>query len=154
MPYKIHWLLEDRIIYVYLSGNVTTSEVESLLTETLDKADLSIANTPVPVLIHSIIDSTDIARSEISIGEIRRIFSANKERIIRPGWTLTVIPATILRFFGTLALQFLGVRGRQVAAVDEALKFLADVDDTLPSLQELAALHQKLHTEIGSSVNK
>ncbi len=106
------------------------------------------------LLVHVITDPTDVTKNEVGIQDIRRIFGQRKNEATHPGWTVTVANSAMDRFLGSIALQFMGIRGRQVASIADGIHFLAKSDDTLPSAEELLKLYEVAHAQIKSQIKQ
>lgn len=147
MPHQMEWLIPNQLIYIYTQGHMTVAETTEVLEKTFDMA-MSPEAVEQGRLIHVISDTTDVTKNDMGIGDYRRIFAERKDEAERPGWTVTITPSSMERFFGSIALQFLGLRGRQVANIEDALKFLSTSDDSLPTYDELMAMYRETHVQM------
>ena len=50
------------------------------------------------------------------------------------GWALYISPSKMNRFFASIITQLTNKRGRQFATLEDGLRFLQDIDDSLPLL--------------------
>lgn len=135
MPYITEWLVPNRVIISHNYGITTAAEAKENL-----EAMAPMVEEGIP-FIHYITDGTDVIRSDFSLKDLKSIFG-NMEKNTDMGWTCSINPSGIQRFFSALIFQFAGMRGRSFTSIDEALRFLADGDDTLPSYEELAELYR------------
>jgi len=140
MPYKINWIIPNQILYIYSYGFTSLTDGENMIRESFELAEKTLEDHEF--LVHVITDSRHVTKNDVNVNDMRRIFSEQKGRAQRPGWTMVVTPSPILRFLGSIALQFMDVRGRQVATVEDAIEFLVDSDDNLPSKEELLQAYQ------------
>jgi len=138
MSTKTMWLISEKIIYTQTTGKNTIDDMKLLLDQIAELLDL----TDAP-FVHLIIDGTLAQMPQMSVTEIKELFSdlPNTGEI---GWTVVVTPSPFLRFLGTLAMQFGKMRSRQVATVDDGLRFLTENDESLPKLDELRQLFDGL----------
>lgn len=138
MPIEAKWLLPEQIIYLKTTGSTTIDDMNMMF----DQINQLLDSTDQP-LIHLLIDGSDAQIPKFSIQDIRSVFSdiPNTGEI---GWTIVVTPSSFLRFLGTLAMQFIKMRNRQVATIEDALRFLADNDERTPSYDKLLLEFKKL----------
>lgn len=153
MPYHMEWLVPNQVLYIYNYGHVTVTETEKMMEQSF-----AMSMSPEPqeakLLVHVITDPTDVIKSEVGIQDIRRIFGQRKNEATHPGWAVTVANSAMDRFMGSIALQFMGIRGRQVASVADGINFLAKSDDTLPSVEELFKLYEVAHARIKRQIEQ
>ncbi|GEM_PF-2237946 len=152
MSYKIEWIIPNRILYLYSYGHSTVTDGEQMMQDAFNLVESS--NKSLNYLVHNIIDARHVTQNDMGVNDIRRIFSEQKGRATHPGWTVIITPSPIMRFFGSIALQFMGMRGRQVASVEESMKILIGSDDNLPTYTELMALYEKVYGQIQLEVSE
>lgn len=152
MPYKMEWIIPDRVLYMYTYGHTTVAESEELMDKSFEYIYASGEDSSY--LVHVISDSRHVTESDLGINDIRRIFGGQKGRATRPGWTIIITPSPVMRFFGSIALQFMGIRGRQVGTVEDALQILVDAEDDLPSYDELLQAFTQVYGEIQMQVSE
>ena len=140
MPYKIDWIIPNQVLYIYSYGYTSLTDGENMIRESFELAEKTLDNHEF--LVHVVTDSRHVTKSDVGVNDMRRIFSEQKGRAQRPGWSIVVTPSPIMRFLGAIALQFMDVRGRQVATVEDALEFLADSDENLPSKTDLLQAYE------------
>lgn len=153
MPYQMEWLIPNHLLYIYNYGHITVAETEEMIDLSFEMSLSDEANAEGN-LIHVLSDPSDVTKSDAGIQDIRRIFGAKKDQATRPGWSVSVTTSPMDRFFGSIAMQFLGIRGRQVASIEDGIKFLTNSDDMLPSYDELYAIYQETHERILSQLPK
>lgn len=130
MPVQPDWLVPQRLIYVRASGAVTFSELAAA------NQSLEQEVTEDGPIYHALADLTDVTRIEIGIGDLRAFYRAQSIPA-NYGWTITVQPNGLQRFFASLATQFANIEAKQVITIEEGLDFLVQRDPQLGSYHEL-----------------
>ena len=125
MPYQMSWLVEKRVIYARLYNHVTSQELAAYYQEMVAYSRKS------ELLLHTITDSTDIKGMDMSLRDLQNTPFADIRNL---GWAVFISPSKINRFFASVITQLSKKRGRQFITLQEGLKFLQDIDDTLPPL--------------------
>jgi hypothetical protein len=124
MEYLLKWFIPNRVVYVRLWGASSIEEASQLNAKMLE---FIAAGTP---LVHFIVDDTELKVVPNSLGEMQRAMRALKNPSM--GWVLTVGEVNaVMRFFGQMAAQLFRFRFRRLRTMEEALRFLRDVDQTL-----------------------
>jgi len=128
MPYNISWSIEQRIMLIEVSGNITLEEFKQMHDESFTYLVQS------PHKVHAI---ADLNQFEAIPTNIRMLFSAtNKEKHPNQGMTVLVMPkmSGIIRFVASLIMQTLRLEYRVCENIDDALKILQriDVDVKIP----------------------
>ena len=149
MAYQIDWLMPGSIIYVYITDVMNVPETEEWMAKIYEMAD----ELEQQSLIHTIVDRLDVPndKQEVGLGDWKRIFSSYRNQG-SPGWSITLANDAIQRFFGSLALQFLNIRGRQVKDIDEALDTLTQLDPELPPVAELKEAYNELRSKMRNNL--
>jgi hypothetical protein len=132
MPYKVGWLLENKIILVVGSGVFT---IEDSLGNMREAAAL--AEQAAPILLHGIINMLDVTKQP----SLAEQFSTRHQVIVPPnhGWTIIVSkPNSLIRFITSVTIQLFNLRFRMVGSMEEALDLLQKLDPSLPDLSHLA----------------
>lgn len=153
MPYHIEWLIPNQLLYTYNYGHMTVAETEDVL-EQLFTMTMSPESIAIGLLVHVISDTSHVIQNDMGIQDYRRIFGDRKHEATHPGWTMTISTSAMERFMGSIALQFLGIRGRQVANIDDAINFLATSDETLPPADEIFKLYEVTDARIKSQITQ
>jgi len=125
MPYTISWLVEKRIVYIHTYGLLTGEE---LVAQNLEIQKF------VPEhehLLNIITDGTDTTGTNMGLRDLQKTQFSTVDNL---GWAIYISPSKMNRFFASVITQLSQKRGRQFATLDEGLKFLQDMDDTLPPL--------------------
>lgn len=136
------WLLEKRIIYIYNCGEITRDEL------------MAVNEIVQPMVregtkfVHTITDGTDIEKVAVGLGDIRQAFFGRIQDIEKRGWTITVTPSAMQRFFSSVMYQWADIRNRHYATMEEALRFLVESDDTLPPYETLLERHHENRARI------
>jgi hypothetical protein len=127
MAVETRWLLEKRILYQRFSGELTVDDFR----QSIEEAGAFIAQG-VP-LVHAIADLLQV-RKWPSLFEMNRI--ARRSPYPGIGWTVVVVSNPALRFVASILIQFTMANYKMAASVDEALRFLAERDNTLDMSQQ------------------
>lgn len=125
MPYKMSWLVEKRIIYTRMYGHVTSDEMAAYNQEMENFVQHS------ELLVHTLTNATDTTGVDMGLRDLQNMSFTD---IANLGWAIYISPSKINRFFASVITQLSQKRGRQFATVEEAFKFLHEMDDTLPPL--------------------
>jgi len=125
MPFKVSWLVEKRVIFSQTSGYLTTDD---LITHNSVMEEYARVGEN---LVHIISDSTDVTGMNVGLRDLQKIrFPA----LPNLGWAISISPKPMERFFASVMMQLTNKRGRQFATLEEALRFLQEIDETLPPL--------------------
>lgn len=125
MPYTVSWLVEKRVLYTRMYGYITAEELRSQKTVVEDFIAQS------EHLLHMINDATDTTGTDMGLRDLQNMQYASAANL---GWAIYVNPNKLHRFFASVVTQLSGKRGREYATLSEGLRFLQDIDDTLPPL--------------------
>lgn len=125
MPYAVSWLVDKRVIYAQLYGYVTTDELSAYYQSLIDLAQDS------ELLLHTLTDSTGMTGMKMSFRELQNM---GFDGIHNLGWAVLISPNKINRFFASVITQLSHKRGRQFATIEEGLRFLQEIDDSLPPI--------------------
>ncbi len=133
MPYKVSWLVENRIIFVKYTGKMTRADLEAYLAESFAMRDAANAALgPNGALVHTITDAMDVEGFEMNLGDIQRMMKALRRQ--RVGWSIYVSANKAETFMASLGHQFAGVRYRGFTSVRDAIGFLRQSDETLAGI--------------------
>jgi len=125
MPYETSWLVEKRIIYTRMYGFVTGEELLA------QNKEMGIYIQQSEYLLHTINDATDTTGTDMGLRDLQQTQFTDVANL---GWAIYISPSKMNRFFASVITQLSKKRGRQFATLEEGLKFLQDMDDTLPPL--------------------
>ena len=133
MPYELSWLVPDRVILIRYIGDIDAQELRAYLSESMQMRDEANARLGEGgPLVHTITDSTEQKSTNFKMSDVQHMLRTLRTQ--RVGWSIYVHPGALLRFLATLGHQWVGVRHREFATVPEAIRFLQEQDDTLPSI--------------------
>src|SRR5262245_25915737 len=126
MPIQMQWYCEGLVMYVEISGDITTADMiaySNTLKQLVDSSDAP--------LVHMITDVSGIT-SHPSLREIMKY----TKMPARLGWSLVIGMNTnaIVRFIAQAVSSALRLRYRELTSLDQALDFLQKMDSTLPDL--------------------
>ncbi len=125
MPYEMSWLVEKRVIYAQLYGYVTQEELAAYY------QSMTALSQRSELLLHTLTDSSGMTGMKMSLRDLQNM---NFNGIHNLGWAILISPSKINRFFASVITQLSHKRGRQFATVEEGLKFLQEMDDSLPPI--------------------
>jgi len=125
MPYEISWLVEKRVLYTRMYGYVTGEDLRN------NNADMATYVLESEQLLHTVTDATETTGTDMGLRDLQNTQFTSVENL---GWGIYISPSKMNRFFASVITQLSKKRGRQFATLDEALKFLNEMDDTLPPL--------------------
>ncbi|MBA3870817.1 MAG: hypothetical protein H0X30_16880 [Anaerolineae bacterium] len=125
MPYAISWLVDKRVLYTRMYGFVTGADLD------IQKKEMELYIQQSEQLLHMITDATDMTGTNMGLRDLQKMQFASAANL---GWAIYVSPNKMNRFFASVVTQLMKKRGREYATLEEGLRFLQDMDDTLPSL--------------------
>lgn len=125
MPYTMSWLVEKRVLYARMYDRMTSQELSTYYQEMVAYSQRS------ELLLHTITDSTDIKSIEMGLRDLQNTPFAGISNL---GWAIFISPSKMNRFFASVITQLSKKRGRQFSTIEEGMRFLQDIDDSLPPL--------------------
>ena len=125
MPYETSWLVEKRIIYTRMYGFVTGEELLA------QNKEMGIYIQQSEYLLHTINDATDTTGTDMGLRDLQQTQFTDVANL---GWAIYISPSKMNRFFASVITQLSKKRGRQFATLEEGLKFLQEMDESLPPL--------------------
>lgn len=127
MPYEISWLVEKRVLYTRMYGYVTGEDLRN------NNADMQVFVQDSELLLHTITDATETTGTDMGLRDLQNTQFTSVDNL---GWGIYISPSKMNRFFASVITQLSKKRGRQFETLGEALKFLNEMDDTLPPLSK------------------
>jgi len=82
-------------------------------------------------LLHMISDSSDMTGTNMGLRDLQKMHFANVPNL---GWSIYISPRMMDRFFASVITQLMKKRGREFSNLEEGLRFLQEMDETLPPL--------------------
>ncbi len=131
MGYQVSWLLENRIMLIKYDGVLTKEMLHDYLAESMDLRDKAnaVLGEGGP-LIHTITDARGMTKVDLPPSEaMKQINYVRKQRV---GWTIYIPAGKLDNLFASIGHQIAGVRFRSFPNLTESIKFLKEVDNTLP----------------------
>jgi hypothetical protein len=125
MPYTISWLVEKRIIYTRMYGFVTGDELSA------QKVEMEPLIQNSDQLLYIITDATDTTGTNMGLRDLQKTQFADATNL---GWAVYISPKKMDRFFASVITQLLKKRSREFATLEEGIRFLQSVDETLPPI--------------------
>jgi hypothetical protein len=125
MPYSLSWLVDKRIIYGRMYGFVTS---EDLIAQSKEMEGY-IRNSEQ--LLYIINDATDTTGTNMGLRDLQKTQFPDAANL---GWAVYISPKKMDRFFASVIMQLLKKRSREFATLSEGIRFLQDVDESLPPI--------------------
>lgn len=133
MPIKESWLIENRIVYFELFGDVSVEEIAEVSAKFIEMMESSDS-----MFVHALHDATHLDKLPKSIGALS---GATREAWQHPktGWTVAFnVKNPILAYIGNMMSRIFQTRYRIVSSKQEALALLKSVDPTLDLSEQVA----------------
>jgi hypothetical protein len=128
VPYRVEWLVENRVIYMAASGVVTLDDIKNANKEIMAKLE-----TGRP-FVHLITDASRIEKNAIGLNDLLTVIRTIPSSP-NLGWSIYVGKNKIDRFFASVATQISKARNREFDNLQAAIDFLIENDDSLPDIQ-------------------
>jgi len=125
MPYQLSWLVEKRVIYTRLYGLVTSEELSA------QKEEMEPLIQSSDQLLYIITDGSDTTGTSMGLRDLQKTQFADAANL---GWAVYISPKKMDRFFASVITQLLKKRSREFATLEEGIRFLQSVDETLPPI--------------------
>jgi hypothetical protein len=125
MPYTISWLVDKRVLYTHMYGFVTGEELQAQSREMETYVHAS------EQLLYMINDATDTTGSNMGLRDLQKTQFVETPNL---GWAVYISPKKLDRFFASVITQLLKKRSREFATLDEGIRFLQDIDESLPPI--------------------
>ena len=125
MAYKTQWVIQDRLVYGQLSGDMTVEDMT-----VFNQENEAILEEGVP-LVHFLIHDADLTSVPISLGTLSNVLSFIKGENL--GWVVTIGEGSFRmgEFLSATLARIAQVRYKRVATLQEAIDFLQPLDPTL-----------------------
>lgn len=133
MPANVSWYVEDRVLQINLTGDVTRDELADVAAQTAAYIDAAPDQSVVP-LIHTLVDATQIEGFPKTLKDFAGAYApmASHHQI---GWVLLYgTEDALMLFIADAASQMFTTRFRKFKKRQEAVDFLQYIDTTLPEL--------------------
>lgn len=128
MPHIVNWLIENCLVLIKVSGDVSVEDAEVINAEVV--ALLRAGEPPVHVLS----DLTELRKFPFDLIGMRRALSYLQEPNL--GWVMAYGPSSIASSFARLLTSLVRVRLRFVRDQADALNVLAGMDARIKALIE------------------
>lgn len=130
MPYNHTWYIQNHILKVELSGEITLEEMSDSLEVTAQFLQDSSAEH-----VHFILDWSQLKRFPTNIREIRRALQVNQQMLGKIGAVLVYgVANESMKFLANLAFQVFHMRIQMVSDFEAALDALRHQDGKLASI--------------------
>lgn len=128
MAVETRWLIEDRVLYQRIHGDVTLEDLDTAA-KNVDIFVEHLSNT----LVYLVVDERDVTKFPISLREVSNAMQRKPSPLL--AWTLILASDGMHRFLSSAVGQLLGLRIRAFNRPEEVIAFLADQDETLADLK-------------------
>lgn len=124
MPHQQSWLIQNQIVYVVFSGDMSTGDVGEAFH---DSARHIIESTDAPV--HFFHNWEEVTKFPTSLSQVFKASRDTKAPIRKVGWVVAYGNNTkLFKFMGNIFFQLFSVRFRLFKTEDEAVNFLCGQD--------------------------
>ena len=125
MPYALSWLVDKRVIYTRLYGFITGDELSA------QREEMQPLIQDSDQLLYIITDATDSTGTNLGLRDLQKTQFADATNL---GWAVYISPKKMDRFFASVITQLLKKRSREFATLEEGIRFLQSIDETLPPI--------------------
>ena len=125
MPYQVSWLVDQRVMYTRMYGFVTGEELGA------QKVEMEALLPKDGPKLYIITDGTDTTGTNMGLRDLQKTQFADATSL---GWAVYISPKKMDRFFASVITQLLKKRSREFATLEEGIRFLQSVDETLPPI--------------------
>jgi len=126
MPYQLDWIVEKRLLFGQMWDKPSPDEIRQFSAS----INRSVASGQPPV--HCLIDINQVTPTPFSVQQLDSFLS--RESTENFGWIILVSDNLLSRFLGAAVIQLALVSMRVFKDRPSALRFLSDIDSTLPDL--------------------
>ena len=126
MPFQSSWYIEKRIRYVELTGELSVEDLRGII-----KVTNAVEETDGP--IHSITDIAKLTKfptNPMQLGDVFKGYDSTSTS----GWSVVVSNNVLANFALVIVSKFSDARFQTVSNIEEALKFLCEIDPTVEPL--------------------
>jgi len=123
MPYQTDWYIEDRVVKIDVTGELTLDQIDAFDADYHYKTE----NGMPPV--HMLLNCNRVTRFPMDIGKIYPVLSKRKHT--RAGWILLISGNSACQYVVQNLTNLLKIRFHSCSSVEEAFVFLTQVDETL-----------------------
>lgn len=133
MPHKLSWYVENRIIHIYLYGDLADDEFTRVGDAMYDFVEAAIP----PMFL--LVDVREVTKMPTSISRISSDL-ARFRNDTRHTWTIVLSNSTLFNFIGMVASKVVGVPMRSFNTLEEAHAFIIhNAPDLSPALESISA---------------
>lgn len=126
MPYKLDWIVPERVLLGRLWGDLQPEEIRRLAPGIHEEA----ARGQAPVYV--IVDTIRVSHTPISMRELNSFLNRDDDK--KTGLFILISENRIARFMGAVIMQLIGLNMRIFNDRPSAFRFLNEIDSTLPDL--------------------
>lgn len=127
MPHQQSWLIQNRVVYVVFTGDMSAGDVGDAFHES---ARHVIESNDAPV--HFFHNWTEVRKFPTSLSEVFKVSRDSKAPVRNVGWVVAFGQNTkLFKFMGNIFFQLFGVHFRLFETAEEAADFLCEQDTRL-----------------------
>lgn len=141
--YRIDWLIENEVIYFYLAGTLTETDLADT-----DVQVNRLINQSDREEVHIVFDDMHLD----DMPGLRSLLNLTYPRHERIGWIITSNQNKVMRFIANLVGQMAQVSYRFFNSPEEGIEFLSSVDSELPNTADLKARLHAMRRETVSNI--
>lgn len=146
MPHRQSWLIENQIVYVIFTGDMSSEDVGEAFH---DSAQHVIQSTDTPV--HFFHNWGGVTKFPTSLSQVFKASRNTKAPIRKVGWVIAYGKNTkLFKFMGNIFFQLFSVRFRLFKTEEEAIDFLCEQDTRL---DKEALIQEKAKHDSKEAVN-
>ncbi|HRF96343.1 MAG TPA: hypothetical protein PLZ51_14155 [Aggregatilineales bacterium] len=124
MPYTLSWLVDKRVLYLVVEGEVTANLIRDIIAESLVMAKEGI----YPV--HTITNATQAKSIPKNTPAILNEFKNTK--LETTGFSVVITTNPLIRFLSQFLLKLFRLELRFASDLDDAMVILGRMDNTIP----------------------
>jgi|GEM_PF-1082538 hypothetical protein len=128
MPITITWIVPRRVLLTTLTGDIEQQDILEL-TENI-RARIAEGEKPV----YHISDSRQLGKVAVSLAGFQKMLKS-VSMFSELAWTIDINTHALNKMLAAIASQFVGVRGRTVASLDDAIAFIKFIDPALQTAE-------------------
>jgi hypothetical protein len=129
MHYHLQWLIEKRVIFLSMSGDISLQDLKDLR-----QASAAMLETS-PAQIHTIVSVGQVGKINLGIKDLSLLFRSDDQDLTIEGWNLIYGEAnSLIKMMSEIAFQITAAKHRWLNSHAECLSFLYEMDASLQGL--------------------
>jgi hypothetical protein len=129
MQYQLQWLIEKRVIFLSISGDVSLKDLADLMQSSQAMLESGTAN------IHVIVSIAQVGQIHLGIKDLVFFFRNEAKAVTIEGWNLVYGEAnSLVKMMSEIAFQATGAKHRWLNTLEDCQQFLYEMDASLQGL--------------------